>query len=357
MSEFYNFSRITSKQSRNLSEVRKFLALYDLGIDDDVEYFIVAEDDKQRIVACGGLAGNILKSIAISYELRGSGFALTLMSKLTALAYELNRFKLFLFTKPENVHIFRQCGFYLIEKVTPYVALMENRSDRILSYCQQLASQRKAGDKIAAIVMNANPFTLGHQYLIEQACSQCDWLHLFVVQAEQAGFSYRSRVQMIRSGTRHLHNLTIHAGGDYIISRVTFPTYFIKEQKIIDATQVALDLRIFRHYIAPALGITHRYVGSEPLCAVTHHYNQAMRHWLEQDDVAYPAVKVVEISRCCIGEQPVSASRVRQLFQRHDFESIFSLVPESTYLYLSQHVNQACQQARNSSAVRLNQVV
>ncbi|EFA28598.1 ABC transporter, ATP-binding protein, partial [Haemophilus influenzae HK1212] len=32
-----------------------------------------------------------------------------------------------------------------------------------------------------SIVMNANPFTLGHRYLIEQALQQCDHLHLFIV--------------------------------------------------------------------------------------------------------------------------------------------------------------------------------
>ena len=32
---------------------------------------------------------------------------------------------------------------------------------------------------IGSIVMNANPFTLGHEYLIDYALKRCEWLYLF----------------------------------------------------------------------------------------------------------------------------------------------------------------------------------
>ncbi len=78
--------------------------------------------------------------------------------------------------------------------------------------------------------MNANPFTLGHQFLVEKAAKECDWLHLFVVQEEGSEFSFFDRFEMIKAGTRHIDNITIHPGSKYIISRATFPTYFIKDQ-------------------------------------------------------------------------------------------------------------------------------
>ncbi len=102
-----------------------------------------------------------------------------------------------------------------------------------------------SGRKIGRIVMNANPFTIGHQYLIEQSCEQCDWVHLFVVKAENKDFSYADRMAMIKAGIKHLLNLTIQTGSDYIISRATFPSYFIKDQQVVNQSHTALDLSIF----------------------------------------------------------------------------------------------------------------
>ena len=353
MLESYTFSRISIKQSKRMQAVRQFLSLHDLGIDEDVERFVVAYQEDMTIIACGGLAGNVLKSIAISPELQGTGFALTLMSELTNLAYELGRFNLFLFTKPTNVPMFSQCGFYLVEKVEPNVALMENSSSRLKTYCQELSAKRVEGNTIGGIVMNANPFTLGHQYLVEKACQQCDWVHLFAVKEEGNEFSFDGRLAMIRAGTEHLKNLTIHTGSDYIISKVTFPTYFIKDQQVINYAHTALDLKIFRNAIAPALGITHRFVGSEPLCPVTRHYNQAMRQWLEKDleEESGPAIEVVEIERCQQGAEPISASRVRDLLRTADIPAVRSLVPQTTYSYINQHYIAPTQNAANCVSV------
>lgn len=345
MRQNYTFSRILIQQSKQMQAVRQFLSLHDLRIDKDAERFVVAYQQDMSIVACGGLAGNVLKSIAISPDLRGSGFALTLMSELTGWAYELGRFKLFLFTKPANVPMFRQCGFYLVEKVEPSVALMENNPTRLKTYCHDLSAKKVLGNRIGGIVMNANPFTLGHQYLVEQACQQCDWVHLFAVKEEGNEFSFDSRLAMIRLGTKHLKNITIHSGSDYIISKVTFPTYFIKDQHVINDAHTALDLKIFRNAIAPALGITHRFVGSEPLCLVSQHYNQAMHKWLENDlgEASGPAIEVVEIERCQQGDEPISASRVRDLLHTADVPAVRNLVPPTTYSYLNQHYTSARQ--------------
>ena len=42
--------------------------------------------------------------------------------------------------------------------------------------------------KFGAVVMNCNPLTLGHRYLIEQALKQCDYLMIFVVQEDKSFF-------------------------------------------------------------------------------------------------------------------------------------------------------------------------
>ena len=110
--------------------------------------------------------------------------------------------------------------------------------------------------------MNANPFTNGHRYLIQQAAAQCDWLHLFLVKEDTSRFPYEDRLDLVLKGTTDIPRLTVHRGSEYIISRATFPCYFIKEQSVINHCYTEIDLKIFRQYLAPALGITHRFVGT-----------------------------------------------------------------------------------------------
>ena len=203
--------------------------------------------------------------------------------------------------------------------------------------CQRLAQHRQDGRRIGGIVMNANPFTLGHRYLVQQACKECDWVHLFVVQENASEFPYEDRLDLIKAGVADLKNLTIHPGSDYLISRATFPSYFLKNQKIINHCHMALDLQLFRKDIAPALGITRRYVGTEPMCAVTAQYNKEMAYWLTTDEVDAPAIELHEIERRQQAAQPISACRVRDLLARKGPEAVKALVPESTYRYLWQH--------------------
>jgi [citrate (pro-3S)-lyase] ligase len=186
--------------------------------------------------------------------------------------------------------------------------------------------------------MNANPFTLGHQYLVENAAQRSDWVHLFVVREEGHDFSYSDRLQMIIQGTKHIHNITVHSGSEYIISKATFPSYFIKTQGLIDSCHAALDLQIFRKYIAPALGITHRFVGSEPECVVTRHYNQQMQYWLSEAEISSAPITVIEIPRKSVVGQPISASIVRRLLKSGETEQLASYLPRTTIHYICEHL-------------------
>lgn len=150
---------------------------------------------------------------------------------------------------------------------------MENSATRLKRYAESLKKFRHEGNKIGCIVMNANPFTNGHRYLIQQAAAQCDWLHLFLVKEDSSRFPYEDRLDLVLKGTADIPRLTVHRGSEYIISRATFPCYFIKEQSVINHCYTEIDLKIFRQYLAPALGVTHRFVGTEPYCRVTAQYN------------------------------------------------------------------------------------
>ena len=70
---------------------------------------------------------------------------------------------------------------------------------------------------------------------------------------------------MIRLGTADLANVTVCEGSAYAISQATFPTYFLKQLDKASENQIELDLQIFARYLAPALGATVRFVGTEPV--------------------------------------------------------------------------------------------
>jgi len=316
-----------------MEKVKSFLDTAGLGVDSDVEMFMVAVDN-EKIVAAGGLAGNTLKSIAVDGYYQGHGLSTTLLTELITYAYDIGRFNLFIYTKPENYHMFHKAGFYQLTSVKDRVILLENSKSRLKNYCKKLASLKRSGDKIGCIVMNANPFTKGHHYLLEQASSQCDWVHLFVVKEDRSFFTYEDRLNMIREGAREFPNVIIHSGSDYIISRATFPSYFLKDDGVINYCHTAVDLQMFRGYIAPALGITHRFVGTEPICSVTRFYNQQMHQWLTTPALDSEPVTLVELPRCEKNEQPISASLVRHLLFKNQWEDLKELVPETTYSYL-----------------------
>lgn len=311
-----------------LKSVAAFLAAADLALEADCEAIVTAEH-QGKLVGCGAVSGNVIKCIAVDDAYQGSGLSLKLLTELVNLACERGHSELFLFTKPENVALFSGAGFWPIAEAQGHAVLLENSRERLARYCRQLALYRQPGQKIGAIVMNANPFTLGHRWLVEQAAAQCDWLHLLVVKEDASFFSYVDRWQMIAQGIAGIANITLHPGSHWLISRATFPGYFLKEQGVVDDCHSQIDLQLFRERFAPALGITHRFVGTEPFCPLTRAYNQRMKRLLS------PAIEVVELSRIEKLGSAISASRVRKRYAERDWQAIAQLVPPSTFTFLT----------------------
>lgn len=322
----------TIDPAANLSlqqQIRDLLACCGLDYEEGIDAFVICAPN-HRVVGCAGLEGNIVKCVAISPEWRGSSLSLKLLSEVQHLAYERGFNHLFLYTAPHNVDFFQGCGFYPLAEVPDYVALMENTPVGIRSYCARLATLRKPGTVIGSIVMNANPFTLGHHYLVSQAARACDWLHVFVVAEDASLISYRDRFSLVETGIRGIDKVTLHEGSQYMISRATFPAYFFKEKGMVGQCCTAIDLLLFRNYIAPALGVTHRYVGTEPFCPTTRKYNEDMKSWLQEAPTGAAAVTVVEIPRTIRLGSPISASEVRRLLSAGEFDRIEALVPPAT---------------------------
>ena len=179
------------------------------------------------------------------------------------------------------------------------------------------------------IVMNCNPFTLGHRYLIEQAAKQVERLYVMVVREDCSLFAYTERKAMVEQGVADIENVSVIDGSDYAISRATFPTYFLKRLDDAADTQMLLDIDLFRRHIAPALGATVRFVGTEPTDQLTRRYNQLMHEALKD---------VREINRLEKDGNAVSASRVRKAMEEGDMNTIRQLVPPTTLPYIIAHL-------------------
>jgi [citrate (pro-3S)-lyase] ligase len=316
-----------------LAEVKALLVANGLQLDSQVDVFVLCRQGG-RLVACAGLDHYTIKCVAVAEEFRGESLSLRLGSEVIKAAAQRGWFHLFLYTPPHNLPYFDGWGFYPLVEVPGIVVLMENSPVAVHKYTETLRQQRQPGGKIGAIVLNANPFTRGHRYLVEQAATACDWVHVFAVREDAALFSYADRFELVAAGVKGIGNLTLHAGSDYIISRATFPGYFLKDKGVVEYSWAAVDLLLFREYIAPALGITHRYVGTEPFDPVTRNYNADMKRWLLKARSAAPPIEVVEIPRLSISGAPISASRVRRLWAQHELSRVKELVPATTWQFL-----------------------
>jgi [citrate (pro-3S)-lyase] ligase len=133
----------------------------------------------------------------------------------------------------------------------------------------------------------------------------------------------------VREGTRDLAGVTVLDTGPYAVSAVTFPAYFLKAADPVVELQLELDLAVFGQRLAPALGVTRRFVGTEPGCATTAAYNAAMRRVLPP-----LGVEPVELPRREAGGRPISASTVRAALARGDEAALPALVPPTTLEYL-----------------------
>jgi [citrate (pro-3S)-lyase] ligase len=337
-----SFRIVTAKRLGDwLADIQALLAVYDLTVDENITHFVLGLRNRQ-LVACAGLDQNIIKCVAIDPAMRNAQISLPLIQEVVQLAADKGYYHLFLYTKPENQDFFKGCGFYPIMTVPDKALLMENTPVGIGHYCQELAQAKQPGARIGAIVLNANPFTLGHRYLVEEAARACDWLHVFVVKEDLSTFKYIDRLRLVRQGIEGIRKVSVHEGSPYMISKATFPTYFIKEKEEVGSVSTAMDLLIFRDYIAPALDITHRYVGTEPCCQVTKQYNEDMKYWLQDAQVSkHPSIEVVEVERrrlngSELGSELISASAVRRALSEGDFALAKSMVPATTWDFLKQ---------------------
>ncbi len=289
------------------------------GLRDEGDADIIAlmtEDD--RLTACGALASHTVKQLAVSPDAEGQGAMAAVLSALIAEASARGVHRLFLCTKPGNLRMFRSMGFHEIIG-TEDAVLLENRKGGLDGF---LAAIPKYNGVCGAVVCNCDPFTLGHRHLIEYGASHCDELYVFAVSEKGSKFSPEERLEMIRRGTADIKNCHVFASDLYLISRATFPAYFIRDEFRADLVKSDLDIELFCRRIAPALNISRRFAGGEPFSPVTRAYNERMKELLPSYGISFE-----EIPRL----SEISAGKVRDLIDSGEFETIREMVPESTY--------------------------
>ena len=186
--------------------------------------------------------------------------------------------------------------------------------------------------KVGAVVMNCNPFTTGHRYLIEYAADKTDRLYVFCVEENKSFFRFEDRLEMIKCGIRDLDNVVVVPSGRYIISAVTFPEYFLKESCKDEEIDVTEDLRIFCEKIAPKLHISKRFAGEEPIDPVTRQYNIKMAQMLPEYGIQFEEISRQKDSSSGI----ISATKVRSYLKMQKYDKLKTLVPETTYEILKE---------------------
>ena len=352
-------------------KVERFLETNQLRLDEVDYYAIVTEPDGDDILAGGGLQGDIIKCIAVSEQLRDAHLSNRLISHLISEAAQRGHHSVKVFTKPQNRQVFESLGFRLVGDA-PLAILMENGHgmEDYKKYLQDISLSTlpsplstlhsslsslhsPLSTKTGVIVMNANPFTLGHKYLIEKAAAEVDHLFIIPVKEERSLFPYAERKAMIEQSLSTLRstrrgafvakrrknsplstkNGAVLSGSDYAISAATFPTYFLKQLSDAADTQMLLDIDIFCRHIAPALGATVRFVGSEPTDALTRRYNELLAEQLPKY-----GLRLKEIPRLQTEQAPISATTVRSLMAQGMFVEATKLVPPTTIPYLLAHL-------------------
>lgn len=191
---------------------------------------------------------------------------------------ERGNLDLFLYTKVASARFFHDLGFYEIARVPDRLVFIENQPD-------------------------------GFRHCLSR-------------------FERETQAFLAERGIADFGNVVLHASGPYIISNVTFPSYFLPDDDAASVGHAELDLTLFAK-IAAALSIRRRYVGEEPFSQVTGLYNKVMREKLPE-----LGVECRVIPRLAIAGRAVSASDVRQCVKDGDWQHLQELVPKATYDWL-----------------------
>ena len=306
-------------------------------VKEEVDTTMIIYNLNNEIIGTGSLKGNTLKYVVVAPKFRDSTAFPLIVTYLADKALE-NHKQCFVYTKPETAKLFQALGYSLIATAEPLFSVLEFGYKTIKDFQQHLKQHKieTTTNNIAAVVVNCNPFTIGHRYLIEKASEENEVVYLFVVSENLSAFPFEIRWKLIKEGISHLNNVIMLATGPYIVSGAIFPNYFLKNESwnLISEKQAEIDVKIFAEYIAPILVIKKRYIGTENYCLTTAAYNTAMHKILPEN-----GIEVIEYERISLKEDTddknyISASKVREAIKQDKLNNVLSSLPECTKKFL-----------------------
>lgn len=306
---------------------------------EDVDLTVILYNLNDELIGTGSFKNQTLKYVVVAPKFRDTTAFPLIVSYLSFKILKDHK-RCFVFTKPETAVMFEGLGFKEITRAEPLYSVLEFGYESINDYQENLKSYRAKTktENVASIVVNCNPFTLGHQYLIEKAASENEILYLFIVEEDLSIFPYEVRLGIVKKGIAHLDNVVIIPTGPYIVSGGIFPNYFLKleSSNLISEKQAEVDIKIFAKYVVPTLGITKRYVGTETYCTTTRAYNEAMKKILPD-----AGCELIEVDRKTIGlvskgdgKNCISASKVRLAMKEDRIEDMLEFLPQVTQDFL-----------------------
>ncbi len=300
-----------------------FLHQYHLDYEWDINYAIIIEENNE-IIATASLANNVMKCFLVKKEHKNKQLTSKMFHHLENVLQEKGINHFFVFTSPENERIFLSLNMHKIVE-TMNTVLFEGGMN-INHVLQDLKEEYQLSDnKKACVIINANPMTNGHLYLIETASKENNEVLVFVVSEDLSSFPFTDRFGIIKEATKHLENVTVLPTLSYLVSKLTFPKYFLKEDQLINEEQTLVDVLVYKKYYRKIFNINKRYLGEEPFSFNTSKYNETLKTYLND--------QIVIVKRKEHNNKAISASLIRQLIKSDNFDKINEYVPTATMQY------------------------
>lgn len=312
------------------NNIKSFLQKFSLRLDDDVtKTFYIEEDEK--IIGTISCAGYIIKCLAVDPFYQSENLAGKLVNQIIQYFSQNGIYSYQVFTKPIYKQIFLSLGFSEIVSTDKVIMLEGGTSsinDEISKIKKQLDMRFAILDEtsdLAALVINGNPLTIGHMHLIETASRLHQLVVVFIVEENKSIFTFEERLSMAYLATRRLSNVCVLPSTKYIVSSLTFPTYFLKDGNEVHEEHAKIDALIFKNYFMKKLFIKKRYLGEE-FNPKMQNYNNTLKEVLQEN--------VEIIPRYSENNQVVSASVVRKLLEEGKVEEALLYIPRENHLIL-----------------------
>ncbi len=305
-------------------QVQSFLKQFDLTYEDDIDdTIIITEND--CIIATASTSVNIIKCIAIAPAYQGQNMTSLLLTEMIKRLANKGINHYFVYTLDEQVPLFKALGLKPIVQ-TMTLALLEGGKN-IQDTLQKLKTEYAINDASkAAVVINANPLTLGHLHLIETARKQHPALLVFVVSEDRSVFPFKARLAIVKKACESFDNVTVLPSLDYLVSYATFPKYFLQKEANIREEHAMIDVLVFKKYYMKTFNIVKRYVGEEPMSEMTAMYNKTLKKYLTN--------QLEIIPRKQLKDSVISASTVRNLLKKDHQDHAYQYLPQATVDFL-----------------------